>query len=200
MEGTTMMSLPHYTITGEIQSGVETVIYRGYRNVDRASVAIKLFKSESPTSRQIAKLRHDYEITRDLDLSSVVRAYGLERVGASLALVMESVEEQPLSDILRAQPLDLETSLQIADSIADAMGAIHQRHIIHKDINPHNVLVRMDTRQVKLIDFGIATRLSQEIQRAASPDALEGTLACMLNELIDSGLADLRQTIDGSGT
>ncbi|WP_437730421.1 trifunctional serine/threonine-protein kinase/ATP-binding protein/sensor histidine kinase [Sorangium sp. So ce1335] len=177
-----MISLPHYTITGEIQSGVETVIYRGYRNADRASVAIKLFRSEYPTSRQIAKLRHDYEITRDLDLSSVVKAYGLERVGTSLALVTESVEEQPLSDILRTQSLGLKASLQIADSIADAMDAIHRRNIIHKDIKPHNVLVRMDTRQVKLIDFGIATRLSQEIQRARSPDALEGTLPYMSPE------------------
>ncbi|WP_437954641.1 AAA family ATPase [Sorangium sp. So ce119] len=178
-----MISLPHYTITGEIQSDVETVIYRGYRNVDRASVAIKLFRSEYPTSRQIAKLRHDYEITRDLDISSVVKVYGLERVGTSLALVTEDLEEQPLSDILQqTHSIGLKTSLQIADSIADAMDAIHRRHIIHKDIKPHNILVRMDTRQVKLIDFGVATRLSQEIQPASSPDSLEGTLAYMSPE------------------
>ncbi|XXX78479.1 protein kinase [Sorangium sp. So ce134] len=177
-----MSGLPQYTATDEIHSSAEAVIYRGYRNVDRASVAIKLFRSATPTSRQIARLRHEYAITRDLDLSGVVKAYGLERVGGSLALVTESIEEQPLSDLLRARSLSLITSLQIADSIADALDAIHRRHIIHKDIQPQNILVHADTLQVKLIDFGIATRLSQEVQRAASPDALEGTLAYMSPE------------------
>ncbi|WCQ88527.1 MULTISPECIES: serine/threonine-protein kinase [Sorangium] len=171
-----------YTTTEEIRSGVETVIYRGYRNVDRASVAIKLFRSATPTSRQIAKLRHEYAITRDLDLSGVVKAYGLERVGASLALVTESIEEQPLSDILQAQRLSLRAALQIADSVTDALDAIHRRHIIHKDIQPQNILVHTETLQIKLVDFGIATRLSQEIQRAASPDSLEGTLSYMSPE------------------
>ncbi|WP_437676984.1 trifunctional serine/threonine-protein kinase/ATP-binding protein/sensor histidine kinase [Sorangium sp. So ce131] len=177
-----MNSLPHYTTTGEIHSGAETVIYRGYRNVDRASVAIKLFRSEYPTSRQIAKLRHEYAITKDLDVSGVVRAYGLERVGAGLALVTENIDAHPLSDILQTQALSLKTSLRIADSIADAMDAIHRRHIIHKDIKPHNILVHPETLQVKLIDFGIATRLSQEIQQARSPDSLEGTLPYMSPE------------------
>ncbi|AUX38985.1 uncharacterized protein SOCE26_003670 [Sorangium cellulosum] len=177
-----MNSLPHYTTTGEIHSGAETVTYRGYRNVDRTSVAIKLFRSEYPTSRQIAKLRHEYAITKDLDLAGVVRAYGLERVGAGLALVTENIEAQPLSDILEAQAPSLKTTLRIADSIADAMDAIHRRHIIHKDIKPHNILVHPDTLQVKLIDFGIATRLSQELQQAGIPDSLEGTLAYMSPE------------------
>ncbi|WP_441285788.1 trifunctional serine/threonine-protein kinase/ATP-binding protein/sensor histidine kinase [Sorangium sp. KYC3313] len=177
-----MISLPHYTITDEIHSGVETIVYRGYRNVDRAPVAIKLFKSEYPSSRQIAKLRHEVAITRSLDLSGVVKVYGLERIGTNLALVMENLEERSLGDVLRTQELSLKTSLQIAESIADTLEAIHRRHIIHKDIKPHNILVHMDTCQVKLIDFGIATRLSQEIQQAKSPDSLEGPLTYMSPE------------------
>jgi predicted ATPase/signal transduction histidine kinase len=177
-----MLSLPHYTITGEIHSGVDTVIYRGYRDRDRAPVAIKLFKSEYPSSRQIAKLRHEYAITRDLDLAGVVRAYDLARVGNNLALVTENLEERPLNDILRTHALNLKTSLQIAESIADAMESIHRRNVIHKDVKPHNILVNTETCRVKLIDFGIATRLSQETQRASSPEQLEGTLAYMSPE------------------
>src|SRR5262245_50243968 len=106
-----MITLPHYTITEEIHAGLETVVYRGYRNADRASVAIKLFKDEYPSSRQIAKLRHEYTITRDLDVSGVVRAYGLLTVGKNLALVTENLEEQPLHEILRTQALSVKTAL-----------------------------------------------------------------------------------------
>jgi predicted ATPase/signal transduction histidine kinase/tRNA A-37 threonylcarbamoyl transferase component Bud32 len=177
-----VISLPDYTLTDEIHSGVDTVVYRGYRNADRASVAIKLFKSEYPSARQIAKLRHEFAITKDLDLVGVVKAYGLERVGSSLALVTENLEARPLHDVLRTETLDLQTFLQIADSIVNAVESIHLRHVIHKDIKPHNILVDVETRQAKLIDFGIATRLSQETQRAKSPDLLEGTLAYMSPE------------------
>jgi predicted ATPase/signal transduction histidine kinase/tRNA A-37 threonylcarbamoyl transferase component Bud32 len=177
-----MLSLSHYTITGEIHSGVDTVIYRGYRNLDRASVALKLVRSEYPSSRQIAKLRHEYAITKDLELAGIVRAYGLERVGNNLALVTENLEARPLNEVLRTEALPLRTALQIADSITDAIESIHRRDIIHKDIKPHNILVHMETCCVKLIDFGIATRLSQEMQRASSPELLEGTLAYMSPE------------------
>jgi serine/threonine protein kinase len=177
-----MISLPHYTITDEIHSGVDTVIYRGCRDLDQATVSIKLFKSEYPSSRQIAKLRHEYAITKDLDLSGVARAYGLERVGNSLALVTENLDEQPLNEVLQRQALGLRAALQIADAIADAVESIHRCNVIHKDIKPHNIVVHMETYRVKLIDFGSATRLSQETQRASSPELLEGTLAYMSPE------------------
>jgi predicted ATPase/GAF domain-containing protein len=177
-----MQSLAPYTLTTLVHVGAHTVLHHGYRNADRAPVAVKLLKSEYPSPRDLARLRREYMITRDLDAAGIVKTYGLEKSGAGLALIMEDFGGRALNDILRARRLDLGTTLQIAVRLADALGTVHDHHIIHKDIKPHNILVNMETGQVKLTDFGIATRLSQEAQESGRPEALEGTLAYMSPE------------------
>ncbi len=66
--------------------------------------------------------------------------------------------------------------------IADLLGAIHAGNIIHKDINPSNIVYNPTTGQVKIIDFGISTVLSRENPTLSNPNVLEGTLAYMSPE------------------
>ncbi len=80
----------------------------------------------------------------------------------------------------------------MAASIAAVLEVLHQRHVLHKDIKPQNVIVTA-AGEVYLVDFGIAVRLAQETQQALRPDALEGTLAYMspeqtgrMNRVIDA--------------
>ena len=63
-----------------------------------------------------------------------------------------------------------------------ALGQVHRAHIIHKDINPSNLVINPGTGEVKIIDFGIATRFSTEHPVMKSPEVLEGTLAYMSPE------------------
>jgi PAS domain S-box-containing protein len=177
-----MPDLSEYTLTELLHAGSYAVLHRGYRNADRAPVVVKLLHSEYPNPREIARLRHEYLICRDLDAPGIVRAYALVKVGHGLAVILEDFGGRPLLDIIRSQRLDLKTALQLAASLADAVGAVHDRHIIHKDIKPHNILVNPATGVVKLTDFGIATRLFQETHKEAPPDALEGTLSYMSPE------------------
>jgi predicted ATPase/GAF domain-containing protein/anti-anti-sigma regulatory factor/tRNA A-37 threonylcarbamoyl transferase component Bud32 len=178
----TMTELAGYTLTERLHVGPHAVLHRGYRNADREPVVVKLPGSDRPSPRETARVRHEYLICRDLDASGAVRAYALEGVGQGLALVLEDFGGQPLSDLLRAGRLDLEKALQIAAALADALGAVHEQKIIHKDIKPQNVFINPATGVVKLTDFGIATRLSQEASKEAPPRALEGTLSYMSPE------------------
>ena len=182
-----------YTLTELLHEGGTCVLYRGYRIADREPIVAKLFKSEYPSLHDLARLRHEYLIARDIDAPGVVRAYGLEEIEGRLALVLEDFGGLSLSDILRIEQLDLKTALQIGALLADAVGAIHDHHIIHKDIKPHNILINRATGQVKLTDFGVASHLSLETHRATRPDALEGTLSYMspeqtgrMNRVVDS--------------
>src|SRR5208283_3009572 len=78
--------------------------------------------------------------------------------------------------------LDLGFCLRVGVSLADAIGHLHRRGIVHKDIKPANVLVDSATGQVWLMGFGIASRLPRERRSPDSPEFLEGTLAYMAPE------------------
>jgi predicted ATPase/serine phosphatase RsbU (regulator of sigma subunit) len=67
--------------------------------------------------------------------------------------------------------------LSLAIQITEALGNIHAANIIHKDINPANIVWNQETNQLKIIDFGIASRLPRENPTLKNPEQLEGTLA-----------------------
>lgn len=77
-------------------------------------------------------------------------------------LVLEDFGGQPLRGLLNQSPLPLQNFLQLAMQVTAALEEIHQQQIIHKDINPANILFNPTTQQTKIIDFGIATLLSRE--------------------------------------
>ena len=76
----------------------------------------------------------------------------------------------------------LESFLPLAIGVASALGQVHQRGLIHKDIKPANLLVNSVTSQAWLMGFGIASRLPRERQAPAPPEVIAGTLAYMAPE------------------
>ncbi len=188
-----MVNLPGYSIRSKIHVGTDTLIYSGIRNSDGTQVAVKVFKSELPRSCDLARLRHEYAILRNLDLPGVVKAYGIEKVGHGLGLILEAVDGQSLERALRVQRLELRKALLITIELAKILDQLHTAGIIHKDLKPQNIIVRLEPVSVCLIDFGIAIRLTQETQQATTPAALEGTLTHMspeqtgrMNRVIDA--------------
>jgi serine/threonine protein kinase len=210
-----MITLPGYTIIAEIHAGKNTVIYRARRERDQTPVILKMPRLEQPTPKDVAQLRHEYEITKNLDMDGVVKMHGLETHQQRPILVLEDFGGQSLKNLIAAHPFDPATFLVIAIQLADTLGAVHQRQIIHKDIKPTNIIVdfgleqipgeskskisKMPAKspqgervqnplayppgqakskiQVKITDFGIASRLSRENPTISNPTMLEGTLA-----------------------
>ena len=176
-----MIHLPNYTLTAPIHQGTASVLYRGRRDSDGALVVVKLPRAVPPSARDLAQLRHEYRLLCDLDVPGVGRALELVTYEGSLGLVLADLPGQSLAQRLRAERLDLTSALQIAASVAGTLEALHRRGILHKNVNPNNLVVT-PTGDVHLIDFGIATHLSQETQRALRPGSLEGTLAYLSPE------------------
>lgn len=173
-----------YTVVETIHNGSTTVIYRGRDNRGGKTVIIKALKGDYPTIKQIAGLQHEYEIVSTLHLPGVVNVYDIVRWNndRGLALILEDFGGQSLSTIIAAQGIDLGMFFQIALALADTLQSLHQAHIIHKDLKPQNILVNPATGQVKITDFGLATRLSQETQRIGDYQTPIGTLAYMSPE------------------
>ncbi|MBD2691091.1 hybrid sensor histidine kinase/response regulator [Anabaena catenula] len=171
-----LLSLPGYEITSEIIVNSKNAIYRGYRIIDNCPVVLKTFSHHLPLPEQIAELKQEYEVQRQLQLPGVVQAYALEKANNQPILVLEDFGAESLARLELAGKLELSEFLGLAISITIALGQVHAAGIIHKDINPHNILFNQSTGQIKLIDFGISTVLAREKSTLKHLQTLEGTL------------------------
>jgi len=178
-----MLKLKNYQLFQPIYEGFKTVIYQAKRHSDHTSVIIKTLRSEYPTLEEIARIRHEYNILKTLKkIEGIIKPIELTTEDNSLVLVLEYFECQSLKKFINAENLELEQFLKIAIQIADILGQLHQNQVIHKDIKPSNIIINSQTRQVKIIDFSIATRLERETQSPINPNCIEGTLAYMSPE------------------
>ena len=131
-------------------------------------------------SALIKRLEHEYALADDLDSEWAARPLALVRDNGSATLVLEDNGGQPL-DLLLRRRLEPTQFLRLAISLSRAVGQVHQRGLIHKDIKPANFLVDA-TGNVRLTGFGIASRLPRERLSAGAPESIAGTLAYMAPE------------------
>ncbi len=140
-------------------------------------VVIKVVNATYPGANQLVRFNNEYEFTKDLAIEGVRKAISQTRLEDKPALILEYVSGQTLKQAFTTQKQSLIDFLQIAIAIAQTLGELHQHHIIHRDINSHNVLVNLETKQIKIIDFGLASRLDLKVQHLGNPEWLIGTLA-----------------------
>ena len=103
-------------------------------------------------------------------------ALDLVRDAGRTMLVLEDAGAEPLDRLLGA-PMEMGRFLGLAIGIAVALGKLHQRGLVHKDIKPANILVNGATGDVRLTGFGIASRVARERQSPHPPETIAGTLA-----------------------
>jgi serine/threonine protein kinase len=135
-----MVSIQGYQVTETLYQSAKSLVYRGRRNTDQQPVILKLLQPDNPSPEAIARFRSEYDIARPLNLNGVVQVYSLENHQHSLLLVMEDCGGESLHQSLRHRALSLAEFLELGIRIALILGNIHQHHIIHKDINPSNLV------------------------------------------------------------
>ncbi|MEH2205635.1 MAG: AAA family ATPase [Nostoc sp.] len=171
-----------YQIVEQLYSGSRTQVYRAIRECDRLPVVIKLLKREYPTFTELVQFRNQYAIAKNLNIPGIIKPYSLEAHHNGYALVMEDFGGVSLRQFTQGKTLTLEQFLPIALQLLEILHQLHQQRVIHKDIKPTNILIHPDTKQIKLIDFSIASLLPRETQEIQSLNGLEGTLAYLSPE------------------
>ena len=134
-----------------------------------------------PTLESINRLSHEYGLRDCLDGAWALRPTDLVRTRERLLLVVEYRGGEPLHRLI-GQPMEIGEFLRIGIALSAALGRLHARGIIHKDIKPANVIVDYTTSQVWLTGFGTASRLTRERQLPEPPEFIAGTLAYMAPE------------------
>ena len=195
-----------YALVSRLATGGMGEVWRGRDTVLGRPVAVKLLKPEYADdalfrqrfeieAQHAASLHHpgiagvfDFGEASPLDGSATPRPY----------LVMELVEGQPLSDLLRpSAPMDPDVTRDLMAQTADALGAAHRAGIVHRDVKPGNLIVTPD-RRIKVTDFGIAraaeglalTETGQVMGTPAylSPEQAEGGTATAASDVYSLGV------------
>lgn len=177
-----MFSIPGYRTSQQLHESDHSLIFRAVREADQLPVVLKVLKDVHPPPERIARFRREHEIVRSLDLPGVVRAHDFLHTEGHWLFVQEDFGAESLARSALAGQLDVEAFLSLAEAIAGHVASIHQRSIIHKDLNPANIVRDPRTSVVKIIDFGIATRLSRESVAFDHPSLIEGTPAYLSPE------------------
>src|ERR671933_393488 len=177
-----MISLPDITILSQIYESANSFVYRGILKSNQQPLILKLLKEDYPTPAELYRYQQEYEITRSLNLEETIKAYELRKYENTQVMLLEDFGGESLKILLDDRRFALPEFLHLAIQITDALGKVHQKNVIHKDINPSNIVLNPQTGQLKIIDFGLSTILSQENPSLKSPNLLEGTLAYMSPE------------------
>lgn len=172
-----MLTLEGYTIKNLFIKNRQFSIYKGVRNKDKQNILLKMAIEEHPSTEELSTLQHEYQILTQLNLSNVIRAYDLIKQDDQLVLVLEGASGQTLGEYLRDQPLSLANFFKIAIELTEAINSLHLKHIIHKNINPNNILIDPVSFKIKLVDFSTASQLMQELYESIHLRSFEGTLA-----------------------
>jgi PAS domain S-box-containing protein len=173
-----MATISGYQIIDKLYESTNSLVYRGQRIGDGRSVILKTINQAYPSPEKIAWFKREYTITKNLQVEGVVNVYDLENEQNCWVLVLaDSGGESLAQSMHNGRQFTVVEFLNIAIQIVEILGRVHQCQIIHKDINPSNIVLNSTTDQIELIDFGIATLLSRENTTLRNPNQLEGTLA-----------------------
>ena len=196
-----------YEIVRAIGAGGMGEVYRARDPRLGRDVAVKalpeLFASDP---ERTARFKREAQILASLNDPHIAAIYGLEEVEGARFLILELVEGDTLAERVASGPLSVQDALRIAQQVAGALEAAHERGIIHRDLKPANVKVT-PAGVVKVLDFGLAkavagTQASGDLSLpatrttdATNAETIVGTVAYMSPEQTRGGALDKRSDI-----
>lgn len=180
-----------------LQRDQRFVLYRGLRapGPETGPARVLVQEPAQATAETRDYLQHSLALREELEPAWAASPIALAAREGRAVLVLEDPGGDPLDGLLESRrgvgmARELGLFLRLAIGIAAAVGKVHARGLVHKDINPANVLANLATARVWLTGFGIASRCPQERQ---PPEVIAGTLPYIspeqtgrLNRSIDS--------------
>ena len=186
-----MRSLFDHEIITQLHSGTRSRVYRA-RAADGTALIVKMPNQQFPSFQQLAQFKREYAIARRCRHAGVAHPLALQLHGGHWTMIQEDAGGVALDQVLRAQvaarrtpsqpALALDVFFDIALQLCAALDEVHRQGVIHKDINPSNLVWNEERRLLQLIDFGIACELPCESHGVVSLQTLEGTLRYMAPE------------------
>ncbi|PTL78247.1 AAA family ATPase [Vitiosangium sp. GDMCC 1.1324] len=169
----------------ELHRGRRFIVSRVWTR-EGVSLVLKQARQGPLASSSLAMLHHEFSLLRELEalgVVGVVRPRALEDVAGVPALVLEDAGPHDLQEWLKHNPVEPDTFLELALQLAEILCHLHRLRVLHRDLNPTNILVAAGTRRLTLIDFDLATRVAAASPTSSIHGELESALPYIAPEL-----------------
>ncbi|WP_437718246.1 protein kinase [Sorangium sp. So ce448] len=176
-----MTPAARYTILETLSGEGRAVVHRARRDADGHPVILKVLDPRRSGPKELEQLRREYELGTLFDTPAVVRPLALATYQGMHALVLVDEGADSLDGLL-GEPMPMDRFLPVAIRIAGAVAEIHGKDVIHKDLKPQNILVSPASGEVKITDFGLASRLPREHRPTQPARLIEGSLPYLAPE------------------
>ena len=163
--------LGHYEIIRPLGEGGMGVVYLGRDDRLDRPVAIKLLNDRfGRNADNIRRFVQEAKAASALNHPNILTIHEIGEIDGWHYIVSEFIEGRVLRDMIKRERIALPKILDIIVQVASALAAAHKARIVHRDIKPENILVR-DDGYVKVVDFGLAKLLAENVSRAFDDSA-----------------------------
>ncbi len=184
-----------YRVLEQVATGRTGIVFRAWDDMLGRQVAVKMLPIETTDDETRERFAREARATGTVQNPNVVTLYDVGVQDGQPFIVMEFIEGQTLAEMIReGVPLTADRKLACIEGICAGLGVAHQAGIIHRDINPSNIMI--DAGGVpRILDFGLARLRNSSLTRSASI----GTMSYMAPEQMAGKPADQRSDIFAVG-
>jgi DNA-binding response OmpR family regulator len=190
-----------FEIVGLLGQGGMGTVYHARDSELGEDVALKIVRKDvlDADPEILDRLKSEIRLARKISHPNVVRAHDIGEWQGRYYITMEKVQGVTVAGLLdKRGRLTLESTLAIGTQLCDALAVAHDNQIIHRDIKCANLLID-EAGVLKVMDFGIARRMSAATGTMTRGGFVVGTPQYMAPELLMGGKPDVRTDLFAVG-